>query len=321
MRNQIECTDITPQVSTLRDKLQIPLEYVFCGKKYPVYTPQVLVFQTPDDVSTFATSIIEAHLVDSSDSVTFPTGNTWKPMYRDMAKRSDVFTPLLQKRKSACLDEYVMKKSNPNYKAVSYVVYTDDLIGRPQNLGPENWIRPDGTDDNPWVAADRFEYELRQQGFSLYNLGIGPDAKTAKDEVLPPELTDSEIEEMVKKGNAIEASRHIGFIKLGTPPYCGATVIDLDRGTIFANNKKVPSPDNFPTQAITQGPGDILRADLRVIAATDRYKQRNIESVLFQSPDIVNPASMATLGKTVILLDAGAAGRTINRLKQEGLLS
>lgn len=320
MNNLVECTDLTSQVSALRDQLGIPSTFKYGSLYYQVYSPQVLIFQDPEGVATQATGIIEANLVDSPDSQTYPTGESWKLVYKKMEQRKAVFSPLLSKRKSACVDEYVMRDNNPNYGAISYVVYTDERIGRPLGLGSEHWVRPEGTTDDPYAAARIFEAELKGLKMRQINLGIGPDPKRKSGEFIDPKLSDLEIEEMVKRGEAIAGSKHIGFIEAGTPPSQGATVVNLDEGTIFANSRDVPAPDKFPRQAITQSHGDILRAGLRVLIATGRFKQRNIETVLLQPPTIDNPSSLVTLGETIFLLDADAAQRVVDRLKHAELI-
>ncbi|KKS98064.1 MAG: glucosamine-6-phosphate isomerase, glucosamine-6-phosphate deaminase [Candidatus Gottesmanbacteria bacterium GW2011_GWA2_43_14] len=256
----------------------------------------------------------QSRLVDSPDkSPTFPTGGTWEETYTIMASLPDI-SRLLRQRRIATVDEYFpIRPTDKNYP-MSYRAYTDERIGIPNGLGPENWIRPDGAAEDPIAEAARFEAELQNERFVITNLGIGPDPKLADGRVIPVDWNDKVIGKAILGGKVIEGSSHIGFVPKGISPDSGAILVYMDEGTIFANKKYAPDPDNMPGAAITQAHGDFRRADLRVVAATGTFKQRNVEKILFEVPTPDNPASMVNLGETVVLLDANAAERTMKRL-------
>lgn len=314
MLTQIECRDISPQVADLREQLGVPDQITHQDKIYQVFNPQVLVFDNSHDLSNYAVQLNQSRLTDNPEkSTTFPTGGTWEEAYAIMASLPDI-SRLLRQRKIATVDEYYpIRPTDTNYP-MSYRAYTDERIGVPHGLGPENWIRPDGAAEDPIAEAARFEAELQIENFAVTNLGIGPDPKLADGRVIPMDWNDEEIEKAIRGGKVIEGSSHIGFVPKGISPDSGAIFVNMDEGTIFANKKYAPDPDNMPGDAITQAHGDFRRSDLRVVAATGPFKQRNVEKILFEAPTPDNPASMVTLGETIVLLDAKAAARTMNRL-------
>lgn len=314
MLAQIECRDISSQVAAFREQLEIPSQIDHNGKYFPIYAPQVVVFENTHDLSQFAVELNRERLTDCpKQTVTFPTGGTWEEPYEIMASMPEI-SWLLRQRRISTIDEYWrLSKSDINYP-MSYVCYTDARIGNPHGLGPENWIRPNGGAENPNEEAARFEEELLKETFAIKNIGIGPDPKMADGSVIPKEWNDKQITEMIRKRRVVEGSSHIGFVPKGVSPDSGAIYITLDQGTIFANKRYAPDPDHMPEGAITQGHGDFLRADLRIMVATGPFKQRNVEKVLFTAPSPDNPASMVTLGESIILLDIKAASRIMSRL-------
>ncbi|OGG15919.1 hypothetical protein A3D78_07510 [Candidatus Gottesmanbacteria bacterium RIFCSPHIGHO2_02_FULL_39_14] len=314
MFTQIECRNISPQVASLREHLGVPDSLTHQGKIYRVHSPQVLVFNNTHDLSRHAVNLNQARLTDYPERIpTFPTGGTWEEAYDIMATLPDI-SRLLRQRRIATVDEYWrLLKSDINYP-MSYEFYTDKRIGEPHGLGPENWIRPNGAAEDPYQEAASFESELRKECFAITNLGVGPDPKLANGAVIPEDWNDEAIEMAIKEEKAIEGSSHIGFVPKGISPDSGAIFVAIDRATKEANKKYAPDPEHIPGGAITQAHGDFRRADLRVMAAIGPNKQRNVEKILFEAPSPDNPASMVTLGETVILLDAKAAERTMKRL-------
>lgn len=139
--------------------------------------------------------------------------------------------------------------------------------------------------------------------------------------MVPSDWTDEQIQEAIARGEVVDGSSHIGFIPKGTGLEEGVIYVTLDQGTIFENSKDAPDPGNFPNYAITQAYRHFLRGELRLMAATGPFKQRNIEKVLFQPPCLDNPASIVTLGETIIFLDIPAAERVMGRLKSENFIN
>lgn len=314
MSAQIEYRDISQQVASMREQLELPAIFAFNGNRYPVHNPKVLLFDNSTELSKYAVWLNQSRLSDSPDkSPTFPTGGTWEKAYEIMAALPEI-SRLLRQRRIATIDEYYPIRPTDINFPMSYKFYTDERIGKLHGIRPENWIRPNGAAEDPLNEAARFESELAQTCFAITNLGIGPDPKLKDGSMIPRDWDAKAIEAAVQTGEAIEGSPHIGFVPKGILPDSGAIYVAMDRGTIFANSKYAPDPGHMPEHAISQAHGDFLRADLRVLAANGEFKQRNIEQVLFEAPTPDNPASMVTLGDTVILLDAKAAGRTMKRL-------
>ncbi|OGG21166.1 hypothetical protein A3B48_03270 [Candidatus Gottesmanbacteria bacterium RIFCSPLOWO2_01_FULL_40_10] len=315
MRPNLECLDISQPVADLRVELGIPDQFEHQGVIYPVLHPKILVLPDHHELSQMALENTIMYLTEyPEDAITFPTGNTWKEHYALMEKQSGLFKNLLKGRKIATVDEYYpVYSGHPNYP-ISYKVYTDQRLGIPLGISPEQWIRPDGAAADPFEEADRFERELQSVPFSLTNLGIGPDPKIADGSMIPPKYSDKQIENLIRSGHAIEGSSHIGFVPKGTPPDSGAIYVRLDRGTIFENSRGVPAPDQMPDGAITQAHGDFSRSKIRVMAASGELKPRNVEKVLLESPGMDNPASLVTLGESMVLLDQAAAARVLDRI-------
>lgn len=315
LNRDIKFQNITSQVVTLRQELEIPYALAHRGTIYQICPPTVLVFPTPSDLSVCALEIIHAQLTEHpNEAVTFPTGGTWEEPYDLMGRQQTIFEPLLHGRRVATVDEYHrIYPRHPNW-SMSYKVYTDTRIGQPLGLNPEQWIRPNGEAEDPSIEAARFEEELAREQFALTNLGIGPDPKMTDGNLISADLSDRDIDRLILEKEAIEGSSHVGFVPPGTPPDSKAMYVRLDRGTIFANSKGAPKPDQMPEGAITQSHADFLRSRLRLMAATGPFKQRNVERVLLEPPSVDNPASLVTLGSTIILLDRAAAYRVQQRI-------
>ncbi|KKS95742.1 MAG: Glucosamine-6-phosphate deaminase [Candidatus Gottesmanbacteria bacterium GW2011_GWA2_43_14] len=315
MLARLECQDITSAVIGLREENGVPDNFDHNGVIYQVYHPSVLVMPDQHILSQTALQKTYNTLSDFPGYAgTFPTGGTWEEHYALMAANAGLFAPLFNGRPIASVDEYYpLGPDNPNYP-ISYRVYTDIRIGIPMGIHFEQWIRPNSAASDPNEEAARFERELQSESFALTNLGIGPDPKMADGTMIPEEFTEKQIARLVAAGRAVEGSPHIGFVPKGTSPDSGAIYVKLDRGTIFANSQGAPDPDNMPSGAITQGPADFLRSQIRVMMASGIFKPRNVEKVLLEPPSVENPASLVTLGESVILLDQAAAGRVLNRI-------
>jgi len=287
---QYDAVDITGEVIDVRNALGIPDEVNIEGKDYKVNHPrQVVVFAKPTDLHKFVVDRWIQAASDSQGGHIIPTGGTYEPIYAEAARRKMNVSPLLTHRDISNLDEVWPIREGDVNMPLTYIVYRNTRVVEPLGLSEEQCIIPDGRTDNPHHEVVIFERKLaiREWGFAM--MGIGPDEKNVAGRIIP-------------------ASPHIGFIPRGTSPEQTAMFIQLDEGTIFASSREAPDPDHFFTHAITQGPGDIKRAERHLLAATGGQKMSNIRDVLFGPVDVDIPATHVLLyPETTIVLDIESA--------------
>jgi glucosamine-6-phosphate deaminase len=285
-----DAVDITAEVRGVRNALGIPDAVNIKGKDYTVHPPKhVIVFAKPADLHTFVVDRWIQAARDSQGGHIIPTGATFEPVYAEAARRKTDVSPLLTHRDISNLDEVWPIREGDANMPLTYIVYRNTRVVEPLGLSGEQCIIPDGRTDNPHHEVVIFERKLADKTWDFAMLGIGPDEKNVAGRIIP-------------------ASPHLGFIPRGTPPEQTAMFVQLDEGTIFANSREAPDPDHFFTHAITQGPGDIKRAERHLLVATGGQKMRNIRDVLFGPVDMDIPATHVLLyPETTIVLDTQSA--------------
>jgi glucosamine-6-phosphate deaminase len=147
------------------------------------------------------------------------------------------------------------------------------------NIKKENTVVAKGTGD---IEANvrEFRFALAQKPIDVQLLGIGVDG-------------------------------HVGFNEPGHVLYDAAHVEDLDESTIDANARFFASRSEVPTQAISMGMGDILRAGKLLLLATGENKTEAMKGLLLNEElDTQNPATLVkTHPDVTVIIDKALAKR------------
>lgn len=255
---------------------------------------QVLVFDDKDELYRVLTDEFKKSLIDHPDKgVIFPADRTHQLFYKRLVDRADEFRPLLAPNMHSNLDElYPLTPEDKNWP-IAFINYMRERIIRPLKLEDEQWIIPDSTAEDPGEEVIRTQINLRSVNWGTALLGIGPDAN-----------------------GKTPASSHIGFIQKGTPIYQGVSHVTLDAGTVTANRSEAPDPYNYPTEAITQGPGNIGDAERIILTAVGSNKKNNIADTLLEMPTLDKPSSLIHVlsDDVTVLLDKKSAETVARKL-------
>jgi len=243
-----------------------------------IYTPEVLIFPSPEGVDSKAAEVVIDQVNSKPNSViTLPTGSTPVGMYRLLSEAFRKGEVDFSGVKIFNLDAYwPISHVNP----ASYVSFMREIFFNHVNIPPEQRFIPNGMCADPDEEAERYEALLKQYGPpDLAVLGIGP-GKTC----------------------------HIGFNERGSMPDSRVRRVDLDEETRKVNAAFFQEGEPVPTSALTQGIADILDAQRILLLAKGKGKawgvQRTLEGEI--GPDA--PASYLRYHpQTTFILDQDAA--------------
>jgi len=172
------------------------------------------------------------------------------------------------------LDEYVgLAADHPQ----SYRRFMDENLFDRINIDKTRTVVAKGTGDLE-ANIREFRLSLGQKPIDVQLLGIGVDG-------------------------------HVGFNEPGRVLCDGAHVEKLDQSTIDANARFFSSREEVPTQAISMGMGDILRARKLLLLATGESKAEAMKGLLLnETLDAQNPATLIkTHPDVTVILDKALA--------------
>lgn len=204
------------------------------------------------------------------------TGSTAQGVYPYLIRANRANKVDFSRVDTVNLDEYVgLPADHPQ----SYRRFMDENLFDHINIKKENTIVAKGTGD---IEANvrEFRFALAQKPIDVQLLGIGVDG-------------------------------HVGFNEPGHVLYDAAHVEDLDASTIDANARFFASRSEVPTQAISMGMGDILRAGKLLLLATGENKTEAMKGLLLNEElDTQNPATLVkTHPDVTVIIDKALAKR------------
>lgn len=244
----------------------------------PVYHPEVLIFDSSEEVDQFAADLIIDQIAKKPNSVfTLPTGSTPKDVYGRLVEAYRAGAASFSDLTIFNLDEYwPLDPSNPaSYASYMHANFLDHV-----NANLENWHIPQSDASDLAQEVEKFSGELAMsQPVNLAVLGIGP-ATTC----------------------------HIGFNEKGSADDSRTRYVALDEETFAVNSAQFSSPETAPKGAITQGVADILEARKILLIAKGKSKAWGINRTLKGSVSADAPSSFLRLHpNTTFVLDKEAA--------------
>lgn len=206
------------------------------------------------------------------------TGSTPIGMYQELVTYNKEGQVDFSKVTTFNLDEYV---GIPAEHPQSYQYFMKNHLFDHINISQEKTHIPNGMAQNIVVECEAYDGQIRGNGgIDIQVLGIG--------------------------GNG-----HIGFNEPGDTLAVGTHVTQLAEETIEANARFFASRDEVPTQAITMGMGDIMKAKKILLLASGETKAAIIGELLEGKIDTQMPASLLQMHPDVTVIVDEAAGKLI----------
>ncbi len=242
-------------------------------------SPEVVVFDTPEEVDEFAAAkLIQQIIVKPNSVLTLPTGNTPIGMYRRIVeahrqglnlRRVSIFN----------LDEYYpIDPAHPS----SYAKFMKGHLI--DHVPVDAWHIPNGQAEDANIEAQGYKELMEQhQPVDLAILGIGPGTTC-----------------------------HIGFNEKGSSIDSTVRYVPLDQETRAVNARLFDDPEEIPRGALTQGVSDILRAKRILVIAKGESKAWGINRTLNGPISSDAPASFLRLHPNVIFILDRAAAQYLN---------
>lgn len=247
----------------------------------PVFTPDILIFPTANEVDQYAASIVVEQIYRKPNSVlTLPTGSTPQEMYKLLVHAHHTQNLDMNNIIIFNLDEYwPIRTNHPS----SYAQYMRERFISHINISPANWHIPDGASADPHEESVRYEDQMRQsEQIDLAVLGIGPGTTC-----------------------------HIGFNERGSDCNSRVRYVSLDEETKIANSASFEKPEEMPHGAITQGVANILEAEKIILIAKGEGKAWGIQRTLKEPVGPEAPASFLRLHQKVIFILDQNAGKLL----------
>ena len=251
----------------------------------PAFPHQLMRRHEASDLMEACSALLEVRLQQRLEQAQprplgLATGRTMEPLYAALVQRLQAWpaTKLEALRAgwlSFNLDEYI---GLPGADQASYRNYMDVQLGQPLGLSPAQVRLPDGSADNPGVAAAAYGAELAGSGGAGFQLlGLGSNG-------------------------------HVGF----NEPPCDANarcrVVDLSPATRQQNAGFFGGdPERVPVQAITLGVKEILQAEEIHLVVTGVAKAAVLQRLLNEPPSVDLPASWLQRHPQVWIWADGAA--------------
>ena len=237
---------------------------------------QVRIFDTAQQVSRAAATIIAAQLLRKPDSVLgLATGSSPIPTYEALVALHREGILDFSQVTSFNLDEYV--GIAPDH-ICSYHRFMQEHLFAHVNIPPEQVHIPDGNAADLHAAARAYDAAiLAAGGIDLQLLGIGRNG-------------------------------HIGFNEPGEQFIYGCHEVELSQSTIEANTRFFDAEADVPRSAVSLGIGAIMEAKQVLLIATGTDKAEAIRQAIEGD---VSPMGQASILRThpnvIFLLDENAA--------------
>ena len=201
------------------------------------------------------------------------TGTTPIPLYKNLIESYKNKQVSFKDITTFNLDEYI--GLDKTHKA-SYAYFMKNQLFDHIDIKLENTFIPSGILE-PQVAISEFQKALDAHQVDIQLLGLGSNG-------------------------------HIGFNEPGTPFNSTTHQTDLALSTIEDNSRMFDSIDDVPTQSITMGIQDIMRASKIILIATGKQKASAVYGMIHGPVDESLPASILQKHKDVVIyLDEEAA--------------
>ncbi|GAA1692807.1 glucosamine-6-phosphate deaminase [Fodinicola feengrottensis] len=233
------------------------------------------IFDTPTEVAgAVADRLAEVLAQHPRPVITFPTGSTMLPVYREIVARSQTGQLDLRGVQGIQLDEYA---GVDDHTEASFRAWLHEHLLAPTGITAFHTLP--AHDPTPAALASYEQVIASYGGVDLAILGIG--------------------------GNG-----HIAFNEPGSPADSRTRVVELDRRTRQANERYWTDSDAFvPTRAVTQGIGTILEAREVLLIATGAEKAEILHEALHGPVSEHVPASLIRSHPHAEVLADAAAGR------------
>lgn len=218
-----------------------------------------------------ADQIIAQVQADPASKLGLATGGTAENVYPLLVKAYQEKQVSFAGVSTVNLDEYIgLDPAAPQ----SYRNYMDGLFFDQVDIDKTHTYVPSGTNDIQAEIALFCEKLEEGRPIDIQLLGIG-------------------------------VSGHIGFNEPGEHLTAGVHIEQLDESTIVANSRFFDSPADVPTQSITMGVGDIMKARKIVLIATGKNKAPAMKKLLMD--DLVTTSVPATVlkmhGDVTVVID------------------
>lgn len=220
---------------------------------------RVLVTENFSQTCEIAAGMIAEVIRNKPDArLGLATGSTAQGVYPYLIQANKAGKVDFSRVDTVNLDEYVgLAPEHPQ----SYRRFMNENLFDHINIKKENTVVAEGVGD---IEANvrEFRFALARKPIDVQLLGIGVDG-------------------------------HVGFNEPGCVLYDAAHVEALDESTIDANARFFAARDEVPTQAISMGMGDILRAKKLLLLATGENKTEAMKGLLLNEQiDSQNPATL-----------------------------
>jgi len=203
------------------------------------------------------------------------TGTTPIPLYKNLIEAYKNKQVSFKDITTFNLDEYI--GLDKTHKA-SYAYFMKNQLFDHIDIKLENTFIPSGILE-PQVAISEFQKALNAHQVDIQLLGLGSNG-------------------------------HIGFNEPSTPFNSTTHQTDLALSTIKDNSRMFDSIDDVPTQSITMGIQDIMRASKIILIATGEQKAEAVYGMIHGPVDENLPASILQKHKDVVIyLDEAAASK------------
>ena len=203
------------------------------------------------------------------------TGTTPIPLYKNLIEAYQNKQVSFKDITTFNLDEYI--GLDKTHKA-SYAYFMRDQLFDHIDIKLENTFIPSGILE-PQIAISEFQKALDAHQVDIQLLGLGSNG-------------------------------HIGFNEPGTPFNSTTHQTDLALSTIEDNSRMFDSIDDVPTQSITMGIQDIMRASKIILIATGEQKAEAVYGMIHGPVDENLPASILQKHNDVVIyLDEAAASK------------
>lgn len=244
---------------------------------------KINVYPTAEEAGKAAAGEI-IRLVQSKPEarITYATGDTMIPVYRNLVKASSEGIADFTKSTAFHLDEYYPCGSNEPH---SFVKFLREQVFEP--LGIKNANELNGLAEDPDKEAKRYNDLLKRQPIDLAILGIGPWSDETK------------------------RGCHIAFNESGTDFNCKVHCTQLDPITVKRDREE--RGQNSPDRALTQGIANIREANKIIMIAYGENKGESLRQALYGDVSIQKPASALRLvgTKVQMFIDEAAASALI----------
>lgn len=203
------------------------------------------------------------------------TGTTPIPLYKNLIESYKNKQVSFKDITTFNLDEYIgLDKTHE----ASYAYFMKNQLFDHIDIKLENTYIPSGILE-PQVAISEFQKALDAHQVDIQLLGLGSNG-------------------------------HIGFNEPGTPFNSTTHQTDLALSTIEDNSRMFESIKDVPTQSITMGIQDIMRASKIILIATGKQKAEAVYGMIHGPVDENLPASILQKHNDVVIyLDEAAASK------------